>query len=256
MNILETIIAKKQAEVAAEKEAGYLQSLGNKTFPKLSLKTALEKSTTGIIAEFKRKSPSKGWIYPDADVTVIPAAYEQVGATGLSILTDESFFGGSLNDLQAARPSVNIPILRKDFIVDPYQLHVAKALGANVILLIAAALEKKDCASLAKEAKELELEVLLEIHEEPELEYISPDIDIVGINNRNLKTFVTDVETSFKLGEKIPAGLVKISESGISDPHTIKELRNAGFNGFLIGETFMKEDNPALALNHFIKALN
>jgi Indole-3-glycerol phosphate synthase len=256
MNILETIIAKKQSEVAAEKEKGYLQSLGNKNFPKLSLKTALEKSTTGIIAEFKRKSPSKGWIYPDADVTVIPASYEQVGATGLSILTDESFFGGSLNDLQTARPSVNIPILRKDFIVDPYQLHVAKAIGANVILLIAAALDKTTCADLAKEAKELDLEVLLEVHEEAELEYISPNIDIVGINNRNLKTFVTDVETSFKLGEKIPSGFVKISESGISDPHTIKELKGAGFNGFLIGETFMKEDDPALALDHFIKALN
>jgi indole-3-glycerol phosphate synthase len=256
MNILETIIAKKRIEIAAGKENGYLESLDNNNRPVVSLKKALQESHTGIIAEFKRKSPSKGWIYPDADATAIPAAYESAGASGLSILTDESFFGGSLNDLQAARPSVHIPILRKDFIVDPYQLQVAKAVGANVILLIAAALDKKICAELAKEAKSLELEVLLEIHEESELEYISPDIDIVGINNRNLKSFVTDIETSFKLGEKVPSGYLKISESGISDPHTIKELKSAGFNGFLIGETFMKEDDPALALNHFIQALN
>jgi len=256
MNILETIIAKKRLEIAAGKENGYLESLENNNRPVVSLKKALQESQTGIIAEFKRKSPSKGWIYPDAEATVIPAAYENAGATGLSILTDESFFGGSLNDLQVARPSVNIPILRKDFIVDPYQLHVAKAVGANVILLIAAALDKKTCTALAKEARSLELEVLLEVHEESELEHITSDIDIVGINNRNLKSFVTDIETSFKLGEKIPSDYLRISESGISDPLTIKELRTAGFNGFLIGETFMKEDDPALALTHFIKALN
>ena len=256
MNILETIIAKKHQEIAAKKENGYLELLGIPTRPKLSLKTALEESTTGIIAEFKRKSPSKGWIYPDADVSVIPAEYEKAGAAGLSILTDESFFGGSLKDLQTARPLVNVPVLRKDFIVDPYQLHVAKAVGANVILLIASALDKHTCASLAKEAKDLDLEVLLEIHEEAELEYITSNIDIVGINNRNLKSFVTDVETSFQLGEKIPSEYLKISESGISDPHTIKELRAAGFKGFLIGETFMKEDDPAQALTKFIKALN
>lgn len=256
MNILETIIAKKQLEVAAEKEINYLESLNKTNRPHLSLKKALEASSTGIIAEFKRKSPSKGWIYPDADVTAIPSGYEKAGATALSILTDESFFGGSLKDLQTARPLVNIPILRKDFIIDPYQLHVAKAIGADVILLIATALDKKSCASLAKEAKSLGLEVLLEIHEESELEYITPDIDIVGINNRNLKSFVTDIETSFQLGEKIPDGYLKISESGISDPHTIKELRTAGFKGFLIGETFMRDDNPSQALNHFITALN
>jgi indole-3-glycerol phosphate synthase len=256
MNILETIIAKKKLEVTTGKENSYLESLGSIMHPTLSLKAALEQSTTGIIAEFKRKSPSKGWIYPDAEATVIPAAYEKTGATGLSILTDESFFGGSIKDVQAARPSVTIPILRKDFIIDPYQLHVAKAVGANAILLIAAALNKTTCANLAKEAKALNLEVLLEIHEESELEHITSDIDIVGINNRNLKSFVTDIETSFQLGEKIPSDYLKISESGISDPHTIKGLRSAGFKGFLIGETFMKEDDPAQALAKFVKALN
>lgn len=255
MNILETIIAKKKEEIEIKKRTEYLSKLDGSVFSSYSLKSALTNSHTGIIAEFKRKSPSKGWIHPGANVAEITAGYEKAGAAALSVLTDELFFGGSREDLLEARKNTSIPILRKDFIIDSYQVKVAHGIGANAILLIAAALDKKNCANLAKEAKALGLEVVLEIHEEAELEYISSDIDIVGINNRNLKTFVTDMETSLRLGEKIPAGMVKISESGIGDPHTIRELRAAGFNGFLIGETFMKEDDPAQALANFIKAM-
>lgn len=255
MNILETIIAKKQEEVAYKKKTDYLSKLDVPVYQPVSLKEALLNSQTGIIAEFKRKSPSKGWIHPDADASLIPAGYEKAGAAALSVLTDELFFGGSHQDLNTARQNTSIPILRKDFIIDPYQLKVAQGLGANAILLIAAALGKAACKELALEAREMGLEILLEIHEEAELEYITPEIDIVGINNRNLKTFVTDIETSFELGAKIPENIVKISESGISSVQTIKSLRTAGFKGFLIGETFMKEDDPAAALNHFIKAL-
>lgn len=255
MNILDTIIARKKIEVAEQKNAGLLSAIQQQPHPLYSLKNALRSSSTGIIAEFKRKSPSKGWIFPDADVTKIPAGYASEGATGLSILTDEYFFGGSLNDLQQARALVKLPVLRKDFMIDPYQIQIAKAAGADVILLIAAALSINECKMLASEAHALGLEVLLEIHEESELDYIHPNVDIVGINNRNLKTFVTDVETSFRLGAAIPEEYIKISESGISDPHTVKELRQVGFRGFLMGETFMKEVNPDLALARFIHSL-
>ena len=255
MNILETIIAQKKLEITAQKRLGLLAFLGKTEHTTLSLKKALTQSSTGIIAEFKRKSPSKGWIFPDADVKAITTGYAKAGATGLSILTDESFFGGSIADLKHARHVVKIPILRKDFIVDPFQIDVAKAIGADVILLIAAALSKETCLLLANKAHEAGLEVLLEIHEEAELEYINSNVDIVGINNRNLKTFVTDVETSFRLGDQIPDSFVKISESGISDPQTVKDLREAGFRGFLMGETFMKNDQPEKALAQFIASL-
>lgn len=255
MNILETIIAQKKIEISEQKKAGLPASIRATTSPALSLKAALMQSSTGIIAEFKRKSPSKGWIFPDATIETITKGYEANGATGLSILTDESFFGGSIADLKHARTAVKIPILRKDFIIDPFQIDVAKAIGANAILLIAAALTKENCLQLAKKAHDIGLEVLLEIHEEAELEYIHSQVDIVGINNRNLKTFVTDVETSFRLGEKIPDNYVKISESGIGDPQTVKELRAAGFLGFLMGETFMKNEQPDKALAQFIASL-
>jgi indole-3-glycerol phosphate synthase len=255
MNILETIIAQKKLEVNAQKEAGLLASMKEQLHDKLSLKEALMQSSTGIIAEFKRKSPSKGWLFPDADAMKIPAGYAKAGATALSILTDESFFGGSITDLQQARSLVKIPVLRKDFIIDSYQVQLAKAAGADVILLIAAALSIDTCKSLAKEAHSLGLEVLLEIHEEAEMEYIHPNVDIVGINNRNLKTFVIDTGTSFRLGEQIPDSYVKISESGISDPKTVKELHAAGFRGFLMGEAFMKEEEPDKALAQFIASL-
>jgi indole-3-glycerol phosphate synthase len=255
MNILETIVAQKRLEVTIQKGTGLLASMKEQLHDKLSLKETLIQSPTGIIAEFKRKSPSKGWIFPDADAMKIPAGYAKAGATALSILTDESFFGGSITDLQQARSLVKIPVLRKDFIIDSYQIQLAKAAGADVILLIAAALSIDACKLLAKEAYSLGLEVLLEIHEEAELEYIHPNVDIVGINNRNLKTFVTDIETSFRLGEQISDSYVKISESGISNPRTVKELRAAGFRGFLMGEAFMKEKEPDKALAQFIASL-
>ncbi|MGC9151945.1 MAG: indole-3-glycerol phosphate synthase TrpC [Microbacter sp.] len=255
MNILETIIQQKKAETAIQKKMGLLAFLGNEPHEPVSLKKALQDSTTGIIAEFKRKSPSKRWIFPEADVKAITKSYVKAGATGISVLTDETFFGGSIADLKKARSEVSIPMLRKDFIIDPFQIDVAKAIGADVVLLIAAALPQETCRQLADQAHHAGLEVLLEIHDEAELEYIHDHIDVVGINNRNLKTFVTDVETSFRLGEKIPKEMIKISESGISDPQTIKNLRAAGFNGFLMGEAFMKNDDPGKALSQLIDSL-
>jgi indole-3-glycerol phosphate synthase len=255
MNILEKIIQQKKAEIAVHKKMGLLAFLGQESHQPISLKQALNKSQTGIIAEFKRKSPSKGWIFPEANVKTITNAYARAGATGISVLTDESFFGGSIADLKQARPEVSIPILNKDFIIDPFQIDVAKAIGADVILLIAAALTKETCIQLTDKAHKAGLEVLLEIHEEAELEYLHSNIDMVGINNRNLKTFITDVETSFRLGEKIPTEFIKISESGISDPPTVKALRAAGFKGFLMGEAFMKTDDPANVLSQFIASL-
>jgi indole-3-glycerol phosphate synthase len=255
MNILETIIEKKREEIAYKKKHDYLAGLDGTVFPELSLKAALLNSPTGIIAEFKRKSPSKGWIHPNADVVAIPAGYQNAGAAALSVLTDELFFGGSREDLLSARRNVSIPVLRKDFIIDSYQVNVAKGIGANAILLIAGAIDKSLSLELAHEARSLGMEVVLEIHDEDELAYIHPYVDIVGINNRNLKTFVTNVDSSFALTKMIPEGFVKISESGISDPSIVKQLREAGFNGFLIGEAFMKEDEPQLALKNFIEAL-
>lgn len=255
MNILETIIQQKKAEIAAHKKMGLLAFLGKEAHQPISLKKTLNHSKTGIIAEFKRKSPSKGWIAPNADVQIITQAYARSGAAGISILTDESFFGGSIADLKKVRSEIKIPILRKDFIIDPFQIEIAKNIGADVILLIAAALTKEKSLFLAQQAHEAGLEVLLEIHEEAELEYIHSNIDLVGINNRNLKTFVTDVETSFRLGEKIPNEMIKISESGISDPQTVKDLRAAGFKGFLMGEAFMRTEDPGQALSQLIASL-
>ena len=182
--------------------------------------------------------------------------YIAAGASALSILTDEKFFGGSLKDIRTARPLVNIPILRKDFIIDEYQLFQAKIVGADAILLIAAALEADQCHALAAKAHELGLEVLLEIHTAEELPFINKEIDMVGINNRNLGTFFTDVENSFRLAGQLPQDALLVSESGISDPETVKRLRKAGFRGFLIGETFMKTQQPGQQLKEFINDLN
>jgi len=182
--------------------------------------------------------------------------YIAAGASALSILTDEKFFGGSLKDIRTARPLVNIPILRKDFIIDEYQLFQAKIVGADAILLIAAALEADQCHALAAKAHELGLEVLLEIHTAEELPFINKEIDMIGINNRNLGTFFTDVENSFRLAGQLPQDALLVSESGISDPETVKRLRKAGFRGFLIGETFMKTQQPGQKLKEFINDLN
>ncbi|GHV57433.1 indole-3-glycerol phosphate synthase [Bacteroidia bacterium] len=260
MNILQQICEKKRLEVAQQKKDTpfeYLQDFYNLTeHTTVSFKKALMNSPTGIIAEFKRRSPSKGWIYPDADVKAIARAYEQAGAAAVSVLTDESFFGGSFHDFKRARKVVStIPMLRKDFIVDEYQVHQSKVLGADVILLIAACLTKEEVSRFAGIAHELGLEVLLEIHSEQELDYITDAMDVVGVNNRDLTRFVTDVGISLRLAEKIPAGFVKISESGLSEAQTVKELRLAGYQGFLMGENFMKMPEPGKALAAFISDL-
>lgn len=223
--------------------------------PRISMRACLSASPSGIIAEFKRRSPSKGWIKENAQADIIPPAYEAAGASALSILTDEKFFGGNLKDIRTVRSKVQLPILRKDFIIDEYQLYQARIVGADAILLIAAALRKEQCRMLAAKAHELGLEVLLEIHSEQELEYIEDNIDMVGVNNRNLGTFHTDVENSFRLAEKLPKEMLLVSESGISSPQTVRQLRAAGFRGFLIGENFMKAPQPGDALKEFISLL-
>ncbi len=258
MNILEKIIAYKREEVAkrkAQRSIGELKAsvyYNRKTF---SLKQfLLDENKTGIIAEFKRKSPSKGIINGSADVVKITKAYTEYGASCLSVLTDEEFFGGKDTDLLAARVNA-IPILRKDFIIDEYQVAEAKALGADVILLIAACMTPERARELAVFARSLQLEVLLEIHDENELQHICNEVHLVGVNNRNLKTFAVDINTSIDLARKIPADKIKIAESGISNFETIGLLRQHGFNGFLIGENFMKTPDPGLAFKQFVKHL-
>ena len=220
------------------------------------MREALLQSETGIIAEFKRKSPSKGWIKEEGRADIIPLSYQQNGAAALSILTDEHYFGGSDEFIRQARQSgVTLPILYKNFVIDEAQLYAAALCGASAVLLIAACLSKQECQTLLHKAHALGLEVLLEMHSEQELEYAELEPDICGINNRNLGSFVTDVENSFRLAELLPKDAVKVSESGISNPDTVKALRSAGFNGFLIGENFMKTPNPGQALNDFISKL-
>ena len=244
MDILDKIIATKQEELSQLRA------------PKPSLREALLRSDTGIIAEFKRRSPSKGWIKEEGRADVIPLSYQQHGAAALSILTDEQYFGGHDDFIRQARQSgVTLPILYKNFVVDEAQLYAAVLCGASAVLLIAACLSKQRCAELMRLAHELGLEVLLEMHSERELEYAELCPDICGINNRNLGSFVTDVENSFRLAEQLPKDAVKVSESGISSPQTVRALRAAGFNGFLIGESFMKMPDPGLALRDFIAQL-
>ena len=257
-DILEEIVAYKKNEVELFKKElhqiyleGRVEILKNALIP--SMKNALMKSDTGIIAEFKRKSPSKGWINEAATADKVPISYQENGAAAISILTDSHFFGGSNVYVRTAIASkVRIPILYKNFIIDEYQIYQAKICGASAILLIAACLTKEQCRQFITKAHELELEVLLEMHNEEETEYAELEPDMYGINNRNLGTFETDVNNSFQLIERLPAEGVKVSESGISDPDTIRQLRACGYKGFLIGETFMKEADPGLALKNFI----
>jgi Indole-3-glycerol phosphate synthase len=259
MNILDTIIAKKRIEVKKRKEEKSIAELESGPFFKntvLNFKEyLLREDKTGIIAEFKRRSPSKGIINNTSTVTEVTTAYKNYGASGLSILTDEEFFGGSINDLMMATIN-DVPLLRKDFIIDEYQLLESKAFGAEVILLIAACLSKDEVKSLAASAKNIGLNVLLEIHNEDELEHICNDIDVVGVNNRDLKYFTVDINRSIELGKKIPADKIKISESGIDDVSTIRLLQQHGFKGFLIGEKFMKETDPGEAFKSFVEELN
>lgn len=259
MNILDAIIGRKKQELEQRKRQVGIAELEKGSFFKnetLSLKEfLLDKNRLGIIAEFKRKSPSKGIINDSAQLTEVTAAYAKYGASAISVLTDEYFFGGSLKDLQEARNN-DVPLLRKDFIIDEYQLIEAKAFGADIILLIAANLSIKEVKNLATFAKNIGLNVLLEIHNEQELEHICDEADVIGVNNRDLKTFTVDINRSIELSKKIPADKIKISESGIDDIAAIKLLKQHGFNGFLIGEKFMKEKDPAEAFKNFIDQLN
>ena len=257
-DILDKILANKALEIATCKLSTPVSVLEKAPafFRKcLSMKQSLLNSETGIISEFKRKSPSLGWIHKDADVIDVTSGYCAAGAAGISILTDLEYFGGTPIDLMAARLVVNCPVLRKDFVIDEYQLYEAKAMGADVVLLIAAALKVEQTQVLARKAHELGLEVLLEVHNAEELCYANDFVDMLGVNNRNLKTFEQNIQTSFDLALLIPDKFVKISESGISRIQTIKELRKLGYKGFLMGENFMKDENPAEALSKFINGL-
>ena len=244
MDILHDIVAHKREELE--------QMYAKKT----SLRDALLASPTGIIAEFKRRSPSKGWIKEEGRADIIPLSYQQHGAAALSILTDKHYFGGHDDFVRTARRSgVTLPVLYKNFVVDEMQLYEAALCGASAVLLIAACLSRQECRMLLDKAHQLGLEVLLEMHSEAELEYAELGPDLCGINNRNLGSFVTDVDNSFRLAEHLPAEAVKVSESGISNPDTVRLLRQAGFRGFLIGENFMKAPNPGQALADFIHQL-
>lgn len=258
MDILEKIIAHKIAQVDFRKTQVSIPELEN--LPLFSRQTSSLKSSlgdptkTGIIAEFKRKSPSKGVINASAKPEEVASAYFKNGASGISVLTDENFFGGSLEDLQRVS-GIGIPVLRKDFMIDEYQFYEAKAYGADIILLIAACLTPRQVREFATLAKQLGLEVLLEIHDESELGHISTEVDMVGVNNRNLKTFGVDINTSLSLIGKIPAEKPAVAESGISNTNTIVTLKRAGFSGFLMGEHFMKYPNPSIAFADFVNQL-
>jgi indole-3-glycerol phosphate synthase len=260
-DILDEIVARKHKEVAKFKEElsqVYLESRVEilSRSEVVSMKLALKNSTSGIIAEFKRKSPSKGWIARDAIPEKIAYSYQTNGATAVSILTDSKYFGGSNAHIRLARQErVYIPILYKNFIIDEYQLYQAKICGASAVLLIAACLSKEQCREFINKAHELNLEVLLEMHSEEETEYAELEPDMCGINNRNLGTFDTDVNNSLNLISRLPVDAVKVSESGISDVATIRQLKAVGYQGFLIGETFMKEPDPGLALSQFMAQL-
>jgi indole-3-glycerol phosphate synthase len=258
MNILEQIVAHKRNEVESRKAEFSIQSLERERFFKrkgFSLKEfIIDPTKTGIIAEYKRKSPSKGIINDRDSVESVTRMYTAFGASGVSVLTDHNFFGGSLDDLIAARDN-DVPLLRKDFMIDEYQLVEAKAFGADVILLIAACLSPKEVRQLGATAKKLGLEVLLELHGESELDHICDEVDLVGVNNRNLKNFEVDLEHSVRMAEKIGDGFIKIAESGISDVNNIRYLKQHGFKGFLIGEYFMKQEDPGKAFKEFTYSL-
>lgn len=258
MNILDKIIARKREEVAEKSSLVPVKLLEQSIYFEgsvVSMKKYISDSDkSGIISEFKRKSPSKGLINGSASVEAVSIGYMQAGASALSILTDHEFFGGSNADLKEARKFNFCPILRKDFIVDEYQIIEAKSIGADCILLIAAALEPERLKELASFAKSLGLEILMEVHDQEELERsLCDELDLVGVNNRNLKTFEVSLQTSLNLVDKIPNSFVKISESGISDPKTLISLKSAGYDGFLIGENFMKSSRPEQAAYNFIK---
>lgn len=261
-DILQEIVAHKRVELERQKKLvpprelyARVERLMADGIAERSMSRALAASPYGIIAEFKRKSPSKGWIHENARLVDVVPKYAEGGASALSILTDNDYFGGRLDFIPQVRDAVEIPILRKEFIIDEYQLFEAREAGADAVLLIAADLSREECRTLTRTAHDLKLEVLLEMHSEEELDYLECNPDMAGINNRNLGTFRTDVANSFRLAEKIDTDAVKVSESGISNPDTVRLLRAAGFRGFLMGECFMKEQDPGKALAEFIAAI-
>jgi indole-3-glycerol phosphate synthase len=259
MTILDTIVAQKKLEVRDAKQRyswSKLERMAAMQAPVKSLRQRLSMpDTLGIIAEFKRKSPSKGWIHEHADLPMITQAYAQYGASAISVLTDPHFFGGSLDDLVTIRP-LDLPILRKEFIIDPFQVLEARAHGADIILLIAACLSPAEVDSLAALAAGLGMEVILELHDMDEVNHISPNTPLIGINNRNLKTFQVDIENSLRMAEVIPADKIKIAESGMHAVEDILTFRRYGFQGFLIGELFMKAPDPTIAFATFMQELN
>ncbi|EHQ26350.1 indole-3-glycerol phosphate synthase TrpC [Mucilaginibacter paludis] len=260
MNILDKIVVNKKKEVAAaKKKTSYARLEESDMFHRETYSFRdflLDPSRTGIIAEFKRRSPSKGIINDKVKVQDVTTGYAAAGASALSVLTDKDFFMGKKIDLIKARRVNPIPILRKDFMIDEYQIVEAKSLGADIILLIAAILSPDEIKQMSALAKSLGLNVLLEVHNLEELQRsIAPDLTAIGVNNRNLADFTVSVETSFQLFEHIPQEFLKISESAISNTDTIKQLKAAGFNGFLIGENFMKEADPGAAMKEFVKGL-
>lgn len=259
MNILDKIVIDKRKEVELRKSLIPLRQLESSVLFERktnSLAERLRTSASGIIAEHKRRSPSKSVINQSLNVQDVASGYENAGVCGMSVLTDGKYFGGALDDLILARASCTMPLLRKEFIIDPYQIIEAKAYGADVILLIAAILTKDEVKEFSELAKSLNLDVLLEVHNEEELhKSIMPSLDMLGVNNRNLKTFEVNLDTSKLLSEQIPNDFVKVSESGISSIEAIKELQIFGYKGFLIGENFMKTDNPGQSAQEFIKAL-
>lgn len=261
MDILETIVAAKRKEVEKFKPMssierferdGFFWQISNRSL----VQSLLQPGSNGIIAEFKRKSPSKGWFKTkELEVEPVVVSYNKKAA-GISVLTDEEFFGGDLDDLIQTKVVTDIPVLRKDFIIDKWQIAEAKAFGADVILLIAACLTPSEVKEFAGYANSIGLESILEVHNEEELGHCCDEISMVGVNNRNLKTFEVDINTSLKLVDKIPAGKPAIAESGISKVETIQTLRQAGFKGFLIGENFMKEEHPGKAFEEFVDTID
>ena len=259
MNILDKIVIDKRKEVDLKKSLIPIEQLEQSVLferATISLSNRLKESKSGIIAEHKRRSPSKSVINQSLNVQDVAKGYEEAGVCGMSVLTDGKYFGGSLDDLLIARSSCNLPLLRKEFIINEYQILEARAHGADVILLIAAILTREEIKQFSEFAKSLNLDVLLEVHNEEELhKSIMPSLDMLGVNNRNLKTFDVSLDTSKSLSELIPDDFVKVSESGISSVEAIKELQPYGYQGFLIGENFMKTDNPGENASQFIKQL-
>jgi indole-3-glycerol phosphate synthase len=215
----------------------------------------LDSNKTSIIAEFKRKSPSKGILNATASVAEVTGGYNRSGASALSVLTDTEYFGGSVSDLSVARACNNLPVLRKDFVISEYQVFESKAIGADAVLLIAAVLESNRLRDLARLAQSLGLEVLMEVHNIEELDKVNGFVDVIGVNNRSLDTFVVDINTSLQLADKIPDDFVKISESGITSPEAITLLKDAGYQGFLIGERFMASPDPVRAFEGFVNSI-